>query len=122
VTGAPLSRILGYEKPLVCLVRFSDKFGAVNGIPREAPHVFYQVVVDPEARSKSGAFIQFGSMGDQIAGWKPVESIEVHEILGECTDRAKGTMRDFTEPSNVETMHTANMADAEFHEKGSRAA
>lgn len=115
--GAPLARILGYEKQLVCLVRFADTYGAVNGIPREAPHVFYQVVVDPEARSKSGAFINFEGHGNQIAGWKPVDAIEVHEVLGEVLDRAKGTMRDFTEPSNVETMHGAAMADAAFHER-----
>jgi hypothetical protein len=112
--GAPLSRILGYDKPLVCIVRFTPQYGSVNGIPREAEHVFYQVIADPKNLSGSGAFIEFGQQGDQIAGWKPVDAIEVHEILGEVT--GEGQMAPFTEPSNVETLHQANMADAEFHE------
>lgn len=114
MNGSPLSRVLSYERPLVCIARFSDKFGAVNGIPREAPHVFYQIIVDPEKVSGSGQFIEFGQQGDQIVGWKPVESIEVHEILGEVI--GQGKIKPFVEPSNVETMHVANMADAEFYE------
>lgn len=139
--GAPLSRILSYRKPLVCIARFTDKYGSVNGIPREAPHVFYQIIVDPENVSKSGQFIEFMGRWQQICGWKPVDSIEVHEILGEsitdlvgeggcalcpspagephkedCANR-KLKVRPFCEPSNVETLHDANMADAAFHEQ-----
>jgi hypothetical protein len=102
MTGSPLSRVLSYAKPLVCIARFSDEYGAVNGIPREAPHVFYQIVVDPEKVSASGKFIEFGQQGDQIAGWKPVDSIEVHEILGEAI--GQGKMKPFVMPDNVESI------------------
>lgn len=93
--SSPLSRVLAYKKPLVCIVRFSDKYGAVNGIPREAQHVFYQVVVDPDRVSRSGMFIEFGHAGDQICGWKPIDSIDVHEVLGEASDRTRGSMKEF---------------------------
>lgn len=114
MTGAPLSRILAYEKPLVCIARFANEYASVHGVPREAEHCFYQIIVNPKKVSGSGRFIEFGDKGDQIAGWKPVDSIEVHEILGELT--GEGTMKAFLAPDNVETIHGANMADAAFHE------
>ncbi len=123
LVGTPLSRILAYERQLVCIARFNDKYAAVNGIPREAEHVFYQIIVDPNAVSGSRNFIEFAGPGQQIFGWKPLDAIDVYEILGEVADRASGTLKAFDQKEadaavpadQVETLHQANMADMEFH-------
>ena len=75
-----LSEVLkAYDKPIVAIVRFDDP----SPMPREALHVFYQVTIDPGVTSPEGAFIRFGKVpGDEIYGWKPVDLINVYEILG----------------------------------------
>lgn len=44
--------------------------------------VLYMVTLDPANCSPSGQFIRFEGVGNDIFGWKRVDEIEVHEILG----------------------------------------
>lgn len=77
-----LSEAINYAKergkPLCCIVRFSQT--------REDPHCFYQAVVDPNKVTRSGKFIRFESPGTEVFGFKPVDSLQVYEILGEVQE------------------------------------
>lgn len=63
------------EKAICCIARFLQT--------GEAPHVFYQVIVDPNKVTRSGKFIRFEGNGNEIFGFKPTDSMEVFEVLGE---------------------------------------
>lgn len=63
-----------HKAPLCCIARFLQT--------GEAPHVFYQVIVDPNKVTRSGKFIRFEGQGNEVVGFKPVDSMDVHEVLG----------------------------------------
>lgn len=63
-----------HQAPLCCIARFMQT--------GEAPHVFYQVIVDSNKVTRSGKFIRFEGQGNEVFGFKPTDSMEVHEVLG----------------------------------------
>ena len=67
-----------HGKPLCCIARFNQT--------GEAPHVFYRVVVYSDKVTQSGKFIRFEGLGCEVQGFKPMDSMEVHEILGTVED------------------------------------
>lgn len=60
------------EKPLACIVHLSE----------QAPTVFHQVTIRKDKVSPAG-YIRLGeTQGDEAAGWRDPDDIEVCEILG----------------------------------------
>lgn len=69
-------------KPLFCIARFLQT--------QEPSHVFYQIIVDPEKVTRSGKFICFDQPTGGVYGFKPIDSMNVHEILGAVSVNDKG--------------------------------
>lgn len=68
------------EKKTVAIVCFLDQLQHVG----QGSTVYYQVTLDPGMVSPSGEMMRFGhNPGDEIIGWKRIDSIAVAEILAE---------------------------------------
>lgn len=82
-TFEPSPQIQDMDRPTVCVIRFHDQPGAPY-------HLMYEVTIDPEAKSPSGRLIRLDSArGCEAHGWKPVDSMQVVEVLHTFSDQAE---------------------------------
>ena len=81
--------ISAIDKPTVCIVRLHDE--------TQNPAVLFQVTIDPSNVSPSEAYMRFGfTAGDEIMGWKPLNGLEIVEVLG--WPNADGTVEKAPKP------------------------
>lgn len=79
--GNPTTALI--EKKTVAIVCFLDQIQHVG----KGSTVYYQVTLDPGMVSPSGDMMRFGhNPGDEIMGWKRIDSIALAEVLAEWTE------------------------------------
>lgn len=89
------------DKKVVAIVQF--------GPPTENSGMqagqYFQVTIDPEKISPSGAFIRLGeTKGDQIVGWQRCSALTVVEVLGEWDQSDKDPMLAYGDAGAVTMM------------------